>query len=98
MYEAKGDGGSAVVVFDDNSRSAPADGTSWQPRRLGRLLSASCMWNTSRCAVQVGGLRRQGVRISLDNLGTGHSSLRYLSRLPIDVIKIDRSSVSRSSG
>ncbi|HEY8069087.1 MAG TPA: EAL domain-containing protein [Burkholderiales bacterium] len=38
-------------------------------------------------------LREQGANISLDDFGTGHSSLAYLSRLPIDTVKIDRSFV-----
>jgi diguanylate cyclase (GGDEF)-like protein/PAS domain S-box-containing protein len=36
-------------------------------------------------------LREEGASISLDDFGTGHSSLAYLSRLPIDTVKIDRS-------
>lgn len=35
-------------------------------------------------------LRLLGVRVSLDDFGTGHSSLAYLRQLPIDEIKIDR--------
>ena len=39
-------------------------------------------------------LREMGVQISIDDFGTGHSSLSQLHQLPVDELKVDRSFVS----
>lgn len=44
---------------------------------------------------ELAAIRALGVRIALDDFGSGYSSLEYLGRLPIDTLKVDRSLVER---
>jgi CheY-like chemotaxis protein len=58
-------------------------------------LTESVMMHDAEAAVHiVKRLKALGLCISLDDFGTGYSSLSYLSRLAIDVIKIDQSFVA----
>jgi diguanylate cyclase (GGDEF)-like protein/PAS domain S-box-containing protein len=51
------------------------------------------MTDPSRAAATLGRLRENGVSVAIDDFGTGYSSLQVLTRLPVDVLKIDRSFV-----
>jgi EAL domain-containing protein (putative c-di-GMP-specific phosphodiesterase class I) len=46
-------------------------------------------------SAEISRLRRSGVRVSLDDFGTGHASLTHLVSMPVDAIKIDRSFVAQ---
>jgi EAL domain-containing protein (putative c-di-GMP-specific phosphodiesterase class I) len=56
------------------------------------------MTDPDRMVAVLDRLRRMGVRIALDDYGTGLASLRYLRTLPLDELKIDRSLVADLDG
>jgi diguanylate cyclase (GGDEF)-like protein len=51
------------------------------------------MADPGRAVATLGELHEAGIRLSVDDFGTGHSSMAYLQRLPVDELKIDRSFV-----
>jgi diguanylate cyclase (GGDEF)-like protein len=59
------------------------------------LNESTIMHNTEANLARLKQLKALGVRLAIDDFGTGYSSLSYLHRFPIDILKIDRSFVSR---
>jgi EAL domain-containing protein (putative c-di-GMP-specific phosphodiesterase class I) len=59
------------------------------------LTESTIMYNTDLNLERLQQLKALGVRLAIDDFGTGYSSLSYLHRFPIDILKIDRSFISR---
>jgi diguanylate cyclase (GGDEF)-like protein len=57
------------------------------------VTETSVIADIEAAVANLGALRGLGCRTSVDDFGTGHASLRYLQRLPLDEAKIDRSFV-----
>jgi diguanylate cyclase (GGDEF)-like protein/PAS domain S-box-containing protein len=67
--------------------------TALSPSRLTLEITESLLVDDERTLSSLNALRDLGVRLALDDFGTGWSSLAYLRRLPVHVLKLDGSFV-----
>jgi EAL domain-containing protein (putative c-di-GMP-specific phosphodiesterase class I)/ActR/RegA family two-component response regulator len=65
--------------------------TKLSPNRLAlEINETAIMQNVNQAIAVMSELQNMGVKISLDDFGTGNSSLIYLKKLPVNTLKIDR--------
>jgi EAL domain-containing protein (putative c-di-GMP-specific phosphodiesterase class I) len=65
------------------------------PHRLTlEITEQAAVQDLGRTASRLEPLRELGVHVAVDDFGTGFSSMQYLTRLPVDILKIDRRFVS----
>jgi diguanylate cyclase (GGDEF)-like protein len=103
-WRAAGFGLGVAVNFSPQSLQDPE-----LPARIARVLAAhdlpgsvltleltetAAMEDPEQAVRVLGGVHALGVTIALDDYGTGHASLAWIKRLPLDEIKIDRSFVA----
>lgn len=70
--------------------------TGLNPRRLKLEITESLMMADMEDSVsKLDLLKRRGIHVAMDDFGTGYASMAYLSNLPIDTLKIDRSFIQR---
>jgi diguanylate cyclase (GGDEF)-like protein len=67
----------------------------FEPQMLNlEITESSVIQNAETASASLWQLKEKGIQVSLDDFGTGYSSLSYLKKLPIDVIKIDKSFIN----
>jgi EAL domain-containing protein (putative c-di-GMP-specific phosphodiesterase class I) len=59
------------------------------------ITESAVMDDFEYCGALISRLRDRGYRVSIDDFGTGHSSLAYLKKLPVSALKIDQAFVRK---
>ncbi|HEY3922871.1 MAG TPA: EAL domain-containing protein [Gaiellaceae bacterium] len=59
------------------------------------VTESAMMQNTELSVLRLQELRNLGVQIAIDDFGAGYSSLGYIRRLPVDILKVDKSFIDR---
>lgn len=87
-YEIASDGHAETLM-------AQIDNAGTNPKRVVFELTESAMIQDTQLVSNVlQSFKRRGIRIALDDFGSGYSSLSHLAKMPIDIVKIDRSFLS----
>ena len=89
---------SAIQISRDDvpavvSRALAAAGLSGDRLTL-ELTESAIIHDPDRAKAALHALKALDVRVAMDDFGTGYTSLAYLQRLPIDVLKIDRTLIT----
>jgi EAL domain-containing protein (putative c-di-GMP-specific phosphodiesterase class I) len=88
---------SAADLVDDNFANtilAALTVADFDPRRLTiEITEQALVSELERSGIQLERLARRGVGIALDDFGAGFCNFRYLKRLPLDGLKLDRSMI-----
>jgi EAL domain-containing protein (putative c-di-GMP-specific phosphodiesterase class I) len=79
------DGFADSVVAELQAQGAPSG------RLIIEVTETALLTDPARASANLVSLSSHGVRISIDDFGSGQTSLGYLSSLPVDELKIDRS-------
>ncbi|MEZ0165527.1 EAL domain-containing protein [Kineococcus sp. LSe6-4] len=79
-------------LLEDVTDALAASGI--DPSRLTVEITETVLVDEPLALEHLRSLRELGVRVAIDDFGTGYTSIGQLSRLPVDVLKIDRSFVS----
>ncbi|RJQ46920.1 MAG: EAL domain-containing protein [Nitrospiraceae bacterium] len=79
--------------------SRSVDMFSVDPRKLEFEITEGVLMQNAEMATGIlKSLKDMGIRLAMDDFGTGYSSFSYLKRLPLDIIKIDRSFINDVPG
>jgi diguanylate cyclase (GGDEF)-like protein len=85
--------GNLIADLDDAIAATGAD-----PNLLEiELTESHLLDDVARASAVLAGVRNRGVKVAIDDFGTGYSSMTYLQKLPVDIVKIDRSFISSAT-